>query len=85
MKLDIKSGKTEIIGIISMGIGCTSIVPDVHTRVSRYVPWINRNLETFVDTETPFYFSTAFTVTISLLVVATFLISVLNYLLYKKK
>ena len=81
MKIDTKNADTQIIGIVSMGVkyGCISVIPDVYVRVSQYVPWINKNLETTS------YVSIAFTVTIILLVVSCFVISGLIYLLRKKK
>ena len=84
MKIDVKTGKTQIIGIVSGGVkyGCISVVPNIYVRVSQYLPWINRNLETFIDTETivgnTSNFSTALSVTITLSIVGCFVILCLN-------
>ena len=52
MKLDVKSGKYEVVGIVaSLGnwgrqgpLGCLGAKPDVYTRVSGFVPWIKENM-----------------------------------------
>ena len=50
MKLNIKSGHTEVIGLAFFGIlGCKSVVPDPYVKLANYVPWIERNQEEFVD------------------------------------
>ena len=41
--------KYEIIGVFSFLESCESLVPDVYVRVTEYMPWIERNLENFVD------------------------------------
>lgn len=33
----------ELVGIVSFGVSCAVGVPDVHTRVYKYVDWINKN------------------------------------------
>ena len=32
-----------------MTAGCISITPNIYARVSKYIPWINQNLDEFVD------------------------------------
>ena len=49
MKLNVSNGNAEVIGILSMNVGCTSVIPNIHVRVSKYVPWIRKNMEKFVD------------------------------------
>ena len=52
MKLDVTSGKYEVVGIVSqndekggMGPkGCLGPMPDVYTRVSAFVPWIKESM-----------------------------------------
>lgn len=39
-------GKSELVGIVSWGVGCgRSGYPGVYTRVASYVPWIKNNLD----------------------------------------
>ena len=50
MKQGTKNGKEyELIGVFSFLLTCVSIHPDIYVRVSEYMPWIERNLENFVD------------------------------------
>ena len=51
MRIDIETGETQILGIVSMVVkkGCTTVIPAVFVRVSKYVDFIKRNLENFVD------------------------------------
>ena len=52
MRIDIETGETQILGIVSMGAakkGCTTVIPAVFARVSKYVGFIKRNLKNFVD------------------------------------
>ena len=52
MKLDVKSGKYEVVGIVaSLGnwgrqgpLGCLGAKPAVYTRVSAFVPWIKESM-----------------------------------------
>ena len=52
MKLDVTSGKYEVVGIVSqsdekggMGPkGCLGPMPDIYTRVSAFVPWIKESM-----------------------------------------
>ena len=52
MKLDLTSGKYEVVGIVSTGDefggigpkGCLGPMPDVYTRVSAFVPWIKESM-----------------------------------------
>jgi secreted trypsin-like serine protease len=51
MRIDIATGETQILGIVSMCVkkGCTTVIPAVFARVSKYVAFIKRNLKNFVD------------------------------------
>ena len=52
MKLDVTSGKYEVVGIVSSSgnrdrqgpLGCLGVKPDVYTRVSGFVPWIKESM-----------------------------------------
>ena len=52
MKLDVISGKYEVVGIVASSgnwdrpgpLGCLGAKPDVYTRVSAFVPWIKENM-----------------------------------------
>ena len=52
MKLDVTSGKYEVVGIVSQGDesrgmgpkGCLGPMPDIYTRVSAFVPWIKESM-----------------------------------------
>ena len=54
MKLDITSGKYEVVGIVASSgnwniykqgpLGCLGAKPDVYTRVSGFVPWIKESM-----------------------------------------
>ena len=49
MKNTQNDNEYEIIGVLSFIESCESLEPDVYVRVSEYMPWIERNLENFVD------------------------------------
>ena len=44
------TGRHQVIGIVSFGYkSCVNIHPDIFTRVSPYISWIEKNLPDFVD------------------------------------
>ena len=54
MKIDIASGKFEVVGIVAAGDewsesqgpnGCLGRMPDIYTRVSAFVRWIKKNMK----------------------------------------
>ena len=51
MRVNVSNGDIQIVGIVSMMVreGCTSVVPNVYVRVSKYLPWIKKNMENFED------------------------------------
>merc|ERR1712001_804257 len=50
MKINMKSGHTEVIGIAFFGVkGCVSVPLHGYVKVSNYVPWIEKNLAEFID------------------------------------
>ena len=52
MKLDVTSGKYEVVGIVATSgnwkeqgpLGCLGAQPAVYTRVSAFVPWIKESM-----------------------------------------
>ena len=52
MKIDVTSGKYEVVGIVATSgnwdrqgpRGCLGAQPTVYTRVSAFVPWIKENM-----------------------------------------
>ena len=43
MRQDMETGNIQVIGIITNGLGCSSVVPNSFTKVSKHVPWILEN------------------------------------------
>ena len=43
MRQDMDTGDIQVIGIITNGFGCSSIVPNLFTKVSKHVSWIHEN------------------------------------------
>ena len=43
MRQDMETGNIQVIGIITNGFGCSSVVPNSFTKVSKHVPWILEN------------------------------------------